>query len=77
MKFLFNQLSYNLLDFPTPRGKVYLPKDICNKITMKEPIGYLLPTFEDIGLCSYALLYFLLQKQNTFLMEYCKERRCQ
>nr|XP_034315108.1 E3 ubiquitin-protein ligase rnf213-alpha-like isoform X1 [Crassostrea gigas] len=63
--------------FPTPRGKVYLPKDICNKITKKEPIGYLLPTFEDIGLCSYALLYFLLQKQNTFLLEYCKERRCQ
>lgn len=63
--------------FPTPRGEVQLSNEECKKITMEDHIGYLLPTFQDRGLCSYALLYFLLQKQNTFLKEYCKERRCQ
>ncbi|XP_061169142.1 E3 ubiquitin-protein ligase RNF213-like [Saccostrea echinata] len=64
--------------FLTPKGNRQLPIECSQKIiTEKDWITYLLPTFQDNGLCSYALLYFLLKKQNTFLMEYCRRKNYQ
>ncbi|XP_062574164.1 E3 ubiquitin-protein ligase rnf213-alpha-like [Saccostrea cucullata] len=59
--------------FPTTDGFKQIQGDTCNfTLNEKCPISYFLPTFSDEGLCSYGLLYFLLNKQNEFLKKYSK-----
>ncbi|CAG2195613.1 RNF213 [Mytilus edulis] len=41
----------------------------------KTPVSYILPANKGHGLCSYVLLFFLLEKQNLFLQKYCIEGR--
>ncbi|VDH89970.1 Hypothetical predicted protein [Mytilus galloprovincialis] len=41
----------------------------------RTPIAYVLPSERDTGLCSYALLFFLLEKQNLFLQKYCQQSK--
>ncbi|CAG2212879.1 RNF213 [Mytilus edulis] len=49
----------------------YIMKDI----TEDTSISHLIPTYKDAGLCSYALLFFLLKKQNIFLDNYCTQTK--
>ncbi|XP_053396355.1 E3 ubiquitin-protein ligase rnf213-alpha-like [Mercenaria mercenaria] len=59
---------------PTELGGMAVPKEYCNMtINEKTPLSMLLPTEKEIGLCSYALLDFLMRKQNDFLDKYVKE----
>ncbi|XP_053396335.1 E3 ubiquitin-protein ligase rnf213-alpha-like isoform X2 [Mercenaria mercenaria] len=66
--------SLTLYLCPTELGGMIVSKEYCNKsITDKTPISMLLPTTKEAGLCSYALLDFLMRKQNDFLDKYLKE----
>ena len=50
-----------------------MPKELCRRpISEKTPISVLLPTMKEAGICSFALLDFLLRKQNDFLDRYMK-----
>ena len=61
---------------PTELGGVTVPKDLCRApITDKTPISVLLPTMKESGLCTFALLDFLLRRQNDFLDRYMKETK--
>ncbi|VDI70333.1 Hypothetical predicted protein [Mytilus galloprovincialis] len=47
---------------------VKVRKELCRvQIDDSTPISYLLPTTKGSGFISYAMLYFLIKKQNTFL----------
>ena len=78
LQFLSNGdvLNYSILACPTELGGVRVAKDLCRTpITDKTPISVLLPTMKESGLCTFALLDFLLRKQNDFLDKYMKETR--
>ncbi|XP_052087598.1 E3 ubiquitin-protein ligase rnf213-alpha-like isoform X5 [Mytilus californianus] len=56
-------------------GRIRVNKAHCRKrIDGKTPVSYLLPTYRDSGLCGFILLWFLLEKQNTFLGDFCREK---
>ena len=52
---------------PTELGGMIVPEVYCKPITDDTLISVLLPAIKDEGLCSYALLDFLMRKQNYFL----------
>ncbi|XP_053396339.1 E3 ubiquitin-protein ligase rnf213-alpha-like isoform X2 [Mercenaria mercenaria] len=59
---------------PTELGGTKVSKEYCNRsVNDKTPVSVLLPTTKEAGLCSYALLDFLMRKQNDFLDQYLKE----
>ncbi|VDH91002.1 Hypothetical predicted protein, partial [Mytilus galloprovincialis] len=59
----------------TSTGRYRVNNAHCRKrIDGKTPISYLLPTYRDSGLCGFILLRFLLEKQNTFLGDFCREK---
>ncbi|XP_053396018.1 E3 ubiquitin-protein ligase rnf213-alpha-like [Mercenaria mercenaria] len=59
---------------PTDLGGMSVPKEYCvNSMNDKTTVAMLLPTTKEGGLCSYALLDFLMRKQNDFLHNYLKE----
>ena len=61
---------------PTDLGGVTVPKEHCRQPIMdKTTISVLLPTMKEAGLCSFALLDFLLRKQNDVLDRYMKETK--
>ncbi|XP_053388236.1 E3 ubiquitin-protein ligase rnf213-alpha-like [Mercenaria mercenaria] len=58
---------------PTELGGMAVEKEYCNmSINEKTPLSMLLPTEKEIGLCFYALLDFLMRRQNDFLDNYVK-----
>ncbi|VDI18579.1 Hypothetical predicted protein, partial [Mytilus galloprovincialis] len=60
--------------FPVNGSILYLSKEDCHKkIDDKTVLSYILPARKEKGLCAYALLFFLLEKQNLFLQKYCSE----
>ncbi|CAG2226879.1 RNF213 [Mytilus edulis] len=62
--------------FPLNGSFVYLSKEYCQKrMDDKTSVSYILPANKGHGLCSYVLLFFLLEKQNLFLQKYCIEGR--
>ncbi|CAC5422253.1 RNF213 [Mytilus coruscus] len=62
--------------FPLNGSFVYLSKENCQKrMDDKTAVSYILPANKEHGLCSYVLLFFLLEKQNLFLQKYCIEGR--
>ncbi|VDI72431.1 Hypothetical predicted protein [Mytilus galloprovincialis] len=61
---------------PANESLVTVDKEYCRKdITEDTSISHLIPTYKDAGLCSYALLFFLLKKQNIFLDNYCSQTK--
>ena len=58
---------------PTELGGMLVQKDYCIPITEERPISILLPAIKEEGLCPYALLDFLMRKQNDVLDKYIKE----
>ncbi|XP_063404431.1 E3 ubiquitin-protein ligase rnf213-alpha-like [Mytilus trossulus] len=61
---------------PANESLVTVDKEYCRKdITEDTSISHLIPTYKDAGLCSYALLFFLLKKQNIFLDNYCAQTK--
>ena len=59
---------------PTEYGGKTVPKEMCSMpMSDKTPLTMLLPAEKEAGLCSYALLDFLLRSQNAFLDKYIKE----
>ncbi|KAL4233165.1 hypothetical protein ACF0H5_007850 [Mactra antiquata] len=61
---------------PTLLGGMTISKEYCTQsIVDTTPISILLPTTKEAGLCSYAMLDFLMRKQNDFLDRYKKESR--
>lgn len=55
---------------------VYLSKENCRRrMDERTSIACVLPSERDTGLCSYALLFFLLEKQNLFLQKYCQQSK--
>ncbi|VDI64880.1 Hypothetical predicted protein, partial [Mytilus galloprovincialis] len=60
--------------FPMNGNFVYLSKENCRRrMDERTSIACVLPSERDTGLCSYALLFFLLEKQNLFLQKYCQQ----
>ncbi|OPL21215.1 hypothetical protein AM593_08590, partial [Mytilus galloprovincialis] len=60
--------------FPVNGNFVYLSKENCRRrMDERTSIACVLPSERDNGLCSYALLFFLLEKQNLFLQKYCQQ----
>ncbi|KAL5009497.1 hypothetical protein ScPMuIL_011802, partial [Solemya velum] len=58
----------------TTQGPKKVSKEYCQReMTKSSPLGMLIPTLRDSGLCSYALLHFLLTQQNEFLQKYCNK----
>jgi hypothetical protein len=73
-----DQVVINFLVFftacPTELGPMTVQKEYCKMtINDKTQISLLLPTTKEAGLCSYAMLDFLMRKQNDFLDKYLKE----
>ncbi|CAC5383752.1 RNF213 [Mytilus coruscus] len=57
----------------TKTATVQLDLQYCRtSIDDKTPLSLLLPTHKGIGLCSYMMVAFLLEKQNQFMEQYCK-----
>lgn len=68
-------LFFSSTGFPVNGNFVFLSKENCRRIIDEStPIAYVLPSERDTGLCSYALIFLLLEKQNLFLEKYCKQR---
>ncbi|XP_053396017.1 E3 ubiquitin-protein ligase rnf213-alpha-like [Mercenaria mercenaria] len=71
------ELSRNELRFyscTTEAGYATIPDGFCEHgINDDTPLSMLLPTTGGVGLCSFALLDFLMRKQNDFLDKYIKE----
>ncbi|XP_060586335.1 E3 ubiquitin-protein ligase rnf213-alpha-like [Ruditapes philippinarum] len=66
--------SLALYTCPTELGPMTVQKEYCQQtINDKTQISLLLPTTKEAGLCSYAMLDFLMRKQNDFLDKYLKE----
>ncbi|XP_076109129.1 E3 ubiquitin-protein ligase rnf213-alpha-like [Mytilus galloprovincialis] len=62
--------------FPMNGNFVYLSKENCRRrMDERTSIACVLPSERDTGLCSYALLFFLLEKQNLFLQKYCQQSK--
>ncbi|XP_052062678.1 E3 ubiquitin-protein ligase rnf213-alpha-like isoform X2 [Mytilus californianus] len=61
---------------PADGNLLMIDKAYCrSKFTDDTPVSYLIPTYQDAGLCSYVLLFFLLEKQDLFLQSYCSQRK--
>lgn len=57
--------------YPSPKGRIYVPREYCQEtISSNSCLAMLLPSLRGQGLCSYALVHFLLMKQNEFLQQY-------
>ncbi|CAC5380698.1 RNF213 [Mytilus coruscus] len=70
------QQSLEGYGFPVNGNFVYLSKKNCRRrMDERTSIAYVLPSERDTGLCSYALLFFLLEKQNLFLQKYCQQSK--
>ncbi|VDI23651.1 Hypothetical predicted protein [Mytilus galloprovincialis] len=70
------QQSLDGYGFPVNGTIVYLSKENCNrKMDDKTSLSYILPAKTEDGLCSFAVLFFLLEKQNLFLQKYCIESK--
>lgn len=53
---------------PVAIDEAYLRSDIADDATQ---VSYLIPTYRDAGMCSYILLFFLIQQHNMFLQSFC------
>ncbi|CAC5415238.1 RNF213 [Mytilus coruscus] len=55
----------------TKTATVQLDLQYCRtSINDRTPLSFLLPTHKGVGLCSYMLVAFLLEKQNQFMEQY-------
>ncbi|XP_052239407.1 E3 ubiquitin-protein ligase rnf213-alpha-like [Dreissena polymorpha] len=58
---------------PTKFGRAMFPTEWCSlRIDQTTPIAVFLPSTDGMGLCSYAMLDFLFEKQNDLLDFYVK-----
>jgi hypothetical protein len=67
---------FSYIGIPVDGKLVSMSKENCRKkIDDKTPISFVLPTHKESGLCSFALLFFLMEKQNLFLQKYCLQSK--